>query len=124
MKLFVIAVATAIIAPGAHAQNTRVLEPEARRKLLIQERPPGKLPSPCPVLDRRMEHWAVLREIRTPIASRRELRAARADLRVTDGPLMLNGAVPSIPNQPGNRGSGVQRRRRVWTIHAARRLTR
>jgi hypothetical protein len=30
MKLFVIAVATAIIAPGAHAQNTRVLEPEAR----------------------------------------------------------------------------------------------
>jgi hypothetical protein len=84
MKLIVVAVATAaIIANSAHAQNSRVLEPEAgnqqrdHRKLSIQRTPPGKLRSPCQARGRRMEQRTAPPAIRTLIACRRELRGAR-----------------------------------------------
>ena len=72
MKLFVIAVATAaVVGTSAYAQNSRVLEPEARPGQPTVGPPQttdprttttDKLPSPCPALVRRTEQKAAPRQ--------------------------------------------------------------
>ena len=90
MKLFVIAVATAaVVGTTAYAQNSRVLEPEARpgqptagptQTVDPRTTTPGKLPWPSPALDRPTEQKVAPPGIRTLIACHQELRAARAGL--------------------------------------------
>jgi hypothetical protein len=113
MKLIVVALATAaIIGTGAHAQNSRVLEPEARpgqptvgrRKPPIRGRPQDRLPLPCPALGRHTERKVAPLEVLTLIAFRQELRAARAGLRANN-----QARRRGVPPTPRNRWSGPLR---------------